>query len=339
MKIISKYLKLLPVFLLVLGLSGCSDDDDNNTPVPNTVVDVAIANGFSSLADALIRADLVLTLRGDGPFTVFAPDNAAFQALLDSNPAWNSIDDIEINLLTNVLLNHVIIGSEIPSSAITTDGVYANVGATGPGNNNLSLYARNNSGTVEINGGFASTAGANVTGADVAADNGVIHVINKVLLPPTVVDMALANPEFASLVASLTTAGQPDFVATLSTANGTMPAPFTVFAPTNAAFQALLDSNMMWNSPADIDSALLTEVLEHHVLAGNNVQSGDLNQSGDTMPTTLQGQTITITLPGTGGNIADITDGAGNDAGIIAVDVQTANGVIHVINAVLLPAT
>lgn len=347
MKIISKYLKLLPVFLLVLGLSGCSDDDDNNIQTTTTVLDVAITNGFTSLAAALQAADLVTTLQGDGPFTVFAPTNDAFQDLLDSNSSWNSIDDIDTDLLTTVLLNHVIIGSEVASSAITTAGIYANVGAEGPGNNNLSIYARNNDGTVEINGGDGTTAaprnGADVTLADQGADNGVVHVINKVLLPPTVVDMALANPEFGSLVASLFEAdgssANPMYVSTLSTANGTAPAPFTVFAPTNAAFQALLDSNMVWDTLADIDDDLLNAVLAHHVLAAQNVQSGDLNQSGDTVPTTLQGQTITISLPSTNGNIADIVDGAGNDAGIIAVDVQTANGVIHVINAVLLPAT
>ena len=100
MKIISKSLKLLTVFLLVLGITGCSSDDDNN--IPTTVVDIAVANGYTTLADALTRADLIATLRGDGPFTVFAPNNTAFQALLDSNPAWNSINDIEINLLTTV---------------------------------------------------------------------------------------------------------------------------------------------------------------------------------------------------------------------------------------------
>ncbi|MBT8245078.1 MAG: fasciclin domain-containing protein [Winogradskyella sp.] len=343
MKFISKNLKLLTVFLLVLGISACSDDDDNNIPTSTTVVDVAVTNGFTSLAEALTRANLVTTLQGVGPFTVFAPDNAAFQALLNSNPAWNTIDDIDIDLLTTVLKNHVVVGSTIPSSAISDVGVYTNVDATGPENNNLSLYARNNSGTVEINGGDGTTTaprnGADVTFADQNADNGVVHVINKVLLPPTIIDMALANPEFGSLVASLTTDGQPDFVSTLSTANGTSPAPFTVFAPTNAAFQALLDSNMMWNSPADIDTALLTAVLEHHVLAAQNVQSVDLVQNGTTSPVTLQGQTINIILPGTNGNIADVVDGAGNDAGIIAVDVQTSNGVIHVVNAVLLPAS
>ena len=339
MKKISYYFKLLPVFLLILMLTACSDDDYNNPPTTTTVVDVAVANGFDSLAAALIRADLITTLQGPGPFTVFAPTDDAFQDLLNTNSDWNTLNDISLDLLTTVLLNHVIIGTEVPSSAITADGVYANVGATGPNNTNLSIYARLNGTSVEINGGFSSTAGANVTTADVTADNGVIHVINKVLLPPTVVDMAIANPEFGSLVASLTTSGQPDFVTILSTSNGTSPAPFTVFAPTNAAFQALLDSNMMWNSPADIPSATLTAVLQHHVLAGNNVQSGDLTPNVTTSPATLQVQTIDIILPGTNGNIADVVDGAGNDAGITAVDVQTSNGVIHVVNAVLLPAS
>ncbi|TCK68780.1 putative surface protein with fasciclin (FAS1) repeats [Winogradskyella wandonensis] len=341
MKIISKYLKLLPVFIMVLGLTACSDDDDNNGPgvQTTTVVDVAVANGFDALAAALVRADLVTTLEGPGPFTVFAPTDDAFQDLLDTDPTWNSVNDIPLDLLTNVLLNHVIIGDNIASSELINLGSgYATTGATGPSNTNLSLYFNVDGGTVELNGGFDTSAGADVTTADVEATNGVVHVINKVLLPPTVVDMAIANDDFSSLVASLLEAdgstADPMYVATLS---GT--GPFTVFAPNNAAFQALLDSNMMWNSPADIDDALLNAVLAHHVVVGNNVQSGDLTPNGTTSPTTLQGQTIDITLPGTNGNIADVVDGAGNDAGIIAVDVQTSNGVIHVVNAVLLPAS
>ena len=336
---ISKSLKLLTVFILVLGITGCSDDD-TNVPTTNTIVDVAVANGFTSLAAALQATGLISTLQTDGPFTVFAPTNDAFDDLLTSTGLdLANLSFAEEELVRQILLNHVIIGSEVPSSAITSTGIYANTGADAPGNNNLSIYARNNNGTVEINGGVSTTAGANVTTPNVEADNGVIHVINKVLTLPTVVDMALTNPEFGSLIASLTTAGQPNFVSILSTDNRTSPAPFTVFAPTNAAFQALLDSNMMWNSPADIDSALLTAVLQHHVLAGNNVQSSDLTPNGTTSPETLQGQTIDITLPGTNGNIADVVDGAGNDAGIIAVDVQTSNGVMHFVNAVLLPAS
>ncbi|ARV08982.1 hypothetical protein BTO05_04795 [Winogradskyella sp. PC-19] len=345
MKIISKTFKLLTVFLLVLGITGCSDDDDN-TPTRTTVVDLAVANGYTSLAAALQATDLVTTLQLDGAYTVFAPSNDAFTDLLNATGLdLANLSTAEEELVRQILLNHVIIGTEVPSSAITATGIYANTGADAPGNNNLSIYARNNNGAFEINGGTTTTAGANVVLAEAnqQADNGIIHGIDKVLALPTVVDMALANPEFGSLVASLLEAdgssANPMYIATLSTANGTTPAPFTVFAPTNAAFQALLDSNMMWNTPADIDDDLLNAVLAHHVLAAQNVQSGDLNQTGTTSPTTLQGQTIDITLPGTNGNIADVVDGAGNDAGIIAVDVQTSNGVIHVVNAVLLPAS
>ena len=105
---------------------------------------------------------------------------------------------------------------------------------------------------------------------------------------------------------------------------------FTVFAPTNAAFDALA------SIPGE---AVLTQVLLHHVIGDNNVTSGDLTPDGDTVAASLQGDNITVTLPGSGDNIADITDGAGNsDIGVIAVDVQAGNGVIHVVNKVLLPS-
>jgi len=337
MKFISKYLKLLPVLLLVFVATSCSDDD-TNTPTSSTVVDVAIANGFTSLAAALQATDLVSTLQSASSVTVFAPTNDAFDDLLTATGIdLNDMTQAEEDLVTNILLNHVIIDAEISSSTIINAGSgYINSAAQGPGNNSLSLYYRVVNGVVQINGGTSTTAGANVTTADVEADNGVIHIIDKILALPTVVDMAIANPDFSSLVASLQEAdgstANPMYVNTLS-GNGT----FTVFAPNNAAFQDLLDTNMMWNSPADIDDDLLNSVLAHHVVNGNNVQSGDLNQSGDTMPTTLEGDMITITLPGTAPNIADITDGSGNELGIIAVDVQTNNGVIHVINAVMIP--
>ena len=104
---------------------------------------------------------------------------------------------------------------------------------------------------------------------------------------------------------------------------------FTVFAPTNSAFDAL---------PAVPDEPVLTQVLLHHVIAGANVRSGDLTDG--ISPMMLNMQNITINLPGTGNNIADVTDGAGNSGtGIVAVDVQAGNGVIHVIDTVLLPGS
>ena len=136
------------------------------------------------------------------------------------------------------------------------------------------------------------------------------------------------------MVEALTTATPAtDFVSVLS---GT--GPFTVFAPTSDAFQALLDSNAAWTTVDDIDEALLTSVLQHHVVTPGNVRSGDLTDG--ISPMTLEGDMITINLPGTGGNIADVTDGAGNTGiGIVVVDVQANNGVIHVLNTVLIPDT
>ena len=169
---------------------------------------------------------------------------------------------------------------------------------------------------------------------DIVATNGVIHAVDAVIDLPTVVTFAVADPTFDSLQAALTTDGQPDFVSILSDDG-----PFTVFAPTNDAFQALLDSNDMWDGLTDIDSGLLTSVLQHHVAEGNT-RSGDLTNPGNTPALTLEGDNITITLPGTGDNIADVTDGSGiDDIGITFVDVQASNGVIHVLNKVLIPDT
>ncbi|MFD1064096.1 fasciclin domain-containing protein [Winogradskyella litorisediminis] len=333
MKFILKNFKLLTVFLFVIGLTSCSDDD-NNPPTTTTVVDVAVANGFTSLAAALQATDLVSVLQGPGPFTVFAPTNDAFTDLLNTAQLdLNNLSTAEEELVRQILLNHVIVGSELDATAITsTAPSYRNTGASGVGNTNLSLFYNVNGSTVQLNGGSSTTAGANVTATNVEADNGVIHVIDKVLGLPTVVDMALANPDFSSLVGALTTSTPgTDFVTILSTENGTQPAPFTILAPNNAAFAALTAT------PSESE---LVAILQHHVIDGNNVQSSNLNQNGDTMPETLEGDLVTITLPGTNGNIANVTDGSGNsDIGIIAVDVQTTNGVIHVVNKVLIPNT
>ena len=179
---------------------------------------------------------------------------------------------------------------------------------------------------VQLNGA------ANVIQADVVGTNGVIHVVDNVIDLPTVVTHAVANPNFTTLVDALTTlTPMTDFVAVLSRTEGGngdgIDPDFTVFAPTNDAFSNLA------SIPGE---AVLTQVLLHHVIGASNIRSGDLTDG--VSPTMLNGQSITINLPGTGDNIADVTDGAGNSGiGIVAVDVQAVNGVIHVLNDVLLP--
>lgn len=286
-----------------------------------TIVDHALANpGFSNLVAALGAADggLVNVLSGDGPFTVLAPDDAAFTTFLDGTP----LGDVPTDALANILLNHVLAGSITSTDLVGLGNTYTNTSATGPGDNPISLYSN-------IDNGVRFNGVSSVATADVVGTNGIIHAVDAVIDIPTVVTFATADPNFSTLVAALTTlTPATDFVATLSTTNGTSPAPFTVFAPTNDAFAAL-DA-----IPAE---DVLTQVLLHHVLGDTNVTSGDLTDG--ISPTMLNGQAITINLPGTGSNIANVTDGAGNtDIGVIAVDVQAGNGVIHVLNKVMLPS-
>ncbi|MFD2542490.1 fasciclin domain-containing protein [Lacinutrix gracilariae] len=291
-----------------------------------TIVDHAVANSnFSNLVAALGAADgdLVNVLSGDGPFTVLAPDDNAFSTFLNGA----ALGDVDTAVLSQILLNHVIIGSTVTSSALVDAGAgYTNTGASGPGGNAMSLYY-NTSSDVVFNG--VST----VTQADVVGTNGIIHAVNTVIDIPTVVTFAAADPTFSTLVQALTTlTPATDFVSILSrteTGNADMLDPsFTVFAPTNDAFAALA---------AIPDEAPLTQILLHHVIKEANITSSMLNNPGDTTAATIEGDNITITLPGTGDNIADVTDGSGaTDIGIIAVDVQAGNGVIHVINKVMI---
>merc|ERR1712032_58800 len=284
-----------------------------------SIVDHAINNpNFSSLTLALIAEGLVEPLEGEGPFTVLAPVNDAFDVF--SNP--------DGNLLSQILLNHVVPGAITSENLEESADTYASTLATGPNDSAISIYANTADG-VRFNGV------SSVALADVIGTNGIIHAVDAVIDVPTVVTFAAANPNFTSLVAALAEAdgseADPMLIPTLSGEG-----PFTVFAPLNSAFDTLLNSNPAWNGVADIDDALLNSVLLHHVVSGN-VRSGDLEVGANVAPT-LEGDEITITLPGTEPNIADVTDGAGNsDIGIVAVDVQAGNGVIHVLNKVMLP--
>ena len=289
-----------------------------------SIVDHATANSeFDNLVGALTdegnTVDFVSVLSGtDEVYTVFAPVNAAFDAFTDP----------DMNPLQDVLLNHVVSGDVILESSLSTG--YDNVTmASFAEDEFLSLYVN-----TDADNTFNGVSSPVMDRTDIVATNGVIHAVDAVIDLPTVVTFAVADPTFDSLQAALTTDGQPDFVSILSDDG-----PFTVFAPTNDAFQALLDSNDMWDGLTDIDSGLLTSVLQHHVAEGNT-RSGDLTNPGNTPALTLEGDNITITLPGTGDNIADVTDGSGiDDIGITFVDVQASNGVIHVLNKVLIPDT
>ncbi|MFT4666755.1 MAG: putative surface protein with fasciclin (FAS1) repeats [Polaribacter sp.] len=312
------FLGLLCVNLFLF--SSCGSDDEDNEPSTEIVDIVATAQGvadLSMLVEAVIKTDLTATLQSDGPFTVFAPNNAAFQALLDTNADWSSIEDIPTAALTDILLFHVL-GANVNSTDLTDS--YVTTASLGPDDKQVALQ-------IDVTGGVVFNGSANPVTVDVEATNGTVHIINEVMLRPTVVNHALNNPAFSSLVAALTRTGNTtDFVAVLS-GDG----PFTVFAPTNDAFDALIAGSADWNSLDDIPEATLDAVLKYHVFGGGNVQAGQLTD-GQVVPM-LNGSDITIDLS----DGAKITTASGQSVDIIITDVQGTNGVVHAVNSVLLP--
>jgi len=295
------------------GFTACEDEE----PVQENILSLAQGNSdLTSLVAAVQRAGLTSALSdGNSQLTVFAPTNAAFSAFLSTN-GFANVDAVPVDVLKQIILNHVVSG-EVKSTALTTGYVstLATFGTNGPA---LSLFV-NTSGGVTLNGSVG------VTSADVDASNGVVHVVDEVIALPTVVTVATSNPNFTTLVAALTRPGlTTNFVNVLSGSG-----PFTVFAPTNDAFSALLTELGAPNLEA-VDNATLEAVLLYHV-ANGNVRSTDLTEGMSV--SSLGGGTFTIGLAGG----AKITDGQDRVSNITATDVQSANGVVHVIDKVIRP--
>ena len=306
--------KLLFGLFLAIGamffVTSCKDDAEDVTTLYNTLQKTP---ELSSLLAAVDRAGLASVLNDpEASLTVFAPTNAAFATLLNGA----ALESVPVDDLKNILLNHVVSGV-VKSTDLTTGYV-------------PSLLTFNNS-TIPVNLYVNLASGvvindATVTTADVEADNGVAHIVNKVIVPATVVNHALNNPAFSSLVAALTRSDLGvDYVTLLSGAG-----PFTVFAPTNDAFAALL-TELGGIGLNDIPTATLNAVLQYHVVNGANVRASTLVD--EQVVTTFGGGTFKIDLT-TGAQIVDAQNRVSN---IIITDVQGTNGVVHAIDKVLLP--
>ncbi|ESU28831.1 lipoprotein precursor [Flavobacterium limnosediminis JC2902] len=322
MKNISKVIKLSLLAIVASISFSCSDDDDMSNPAPvnNSITGIASRTAdLSILVDALTRANLTQTLDQSGAYTVFAPTNAAFTTFLRDN-GYASLEEVPVTALKEILLNHVVSGT-LNSSSLSTGYLKTLGKGSASASNTLSLFVNTSSG-VRLNGI------SNVTTPNITASNGVIHIVDAVIGLPTIVTHALANPNFTTLVSALTRADQPDFAGILS---GNANSPFTVFAPTNDAFGSLL-TELGATSLNDISQSTLENTLKYHVVAGANVLSSTL--TNNQMVTTFQGQSFTITTM----DGAKITDANNRVSTIIAVDVQASNGVIHVLDKVILPA-
>ena len=312
-----KKLVSLNKYLLAAGLAAtfvsCKDDDDMpGTPAVGNIAAVASGDAqFSTLVAALTKAELVTTLQGAGPFTVFAPNNAAF-----TKAGITSLNTLTKEALTPILTSHVVSG-EVKAADVKS-GVAKTVNA----NNNI--YLSKNADGVFINGNIK------VIATDVDASNGVIHVIDNVIVPPSksLVEVAQGNADFTELV-SLVLAADPAVATALSAASATG---LTVFAPTNAAFTELYKTTPKATLTAPANRPLLTNVLLYHVVPGR-VFSTDLpNVTGEVATANPSGK-VTFNLAG-GAKVIGKTSGNSN---ITAANILATNGVVHVIDKVLMP--
>ena len=287
----------LTLTLLIASTLPLSVNADANDDIPTN----AAATGVhDSLVAALTHVDLVTTLQGTGPFTVFAPTDQAFtDAGIDLND-FNTQE--EKDTLSDILLYHVLSGS-VPSSAVT-DGM-------------LATMVNGDKAKFGVSGSTVTVGTATVTTADVQASNGIIHVIDKVLMPPVdIPTTAQTTGIHTSLVAAVI---QADLLPTLQ---GT--GPFTVFAPTDQAFtDAGIDLAALDNPTG---KQTLSDILLYHVVSAE-VQSSDVTDcmSADA----ANGQPLSFTV----GSTVMV-----NDANVTSTDVVASNGLIHVIDKVLTPS-
>ena len=337
--------KLFTVFALfaVLALSvipAFAQDE------PGTIAEIVVASTeaetpeFTVLLAAVAAADPMFleALSSEGSWTVFAPTDAAFTALLEELGMTAEELLANTDLLNAVLAYHVVPGAFDAASVVALDG--ALIGTLLP---EMPL-------SITLDGESVMVNASTVVAADVMASNGIVHVIDAVLVPAldgmeapmemmeeptlsiaeTVVASTEADaPQFTVLLAAVA-AADPSILDTLT--NG---GPFTVFAPTDEAFAAALEALGLTAEELLADTATLNSVLAYHVIPGEFsaatvvAAAGGMMEDGVNVATLLPGTTVNISLDGETVMV--------NDATVIATDVYATNGVIHVIDAVLLP--
>ncbi len=294
-------------FLLLPLLAGSPADDSCASKGPENgpkdIVSTAVAAGnFQTLAAALEAADLIGALQGDGPFTVFAPTDEAFAALPEGT-VQTLLEPANRPLLQAILKFHVVAGD------YEADRVASSPWLTSLQGQRLPIAAQDG----------VRVAGAKVLAADLACSNGVIHVIDRVVLPTTadLVGLAVENGGFTTLAAALQAAGLVEALQ----GDG----PFTVFAPTDEAFAALPEGTVASLLKPE-NKAKLQAVLQYHVVAGKQMLGAALSAG---RADTLQGSGLPIRFVD-----GEVRVG---EARVLQADLEARNGVVHVIDRVLIP--
>ena len=333
-----KSIGFLSALVLSVTVVGCSDSESPAAPSPMTppaassgtggsslptIAGVATSNAnFTTLVAALSKAGLVSTFSGAGSFTVFAPTNAAFDAAAvaligPGKTGQDLVNALDVATLTAVLKFHVVGDSRNAQAVLASSQI---------------VMLDGNATAIALKSGSPFINSSKIVSTDIQASNGIVHVIDAVLLPPgvaksattsdqTIAAIAAGNPDFSTLVAALQKAGLVQVL------NGTQK--FTVFAPTNAAFDEAAKQLHLRNGMelvAQLDVKTLTAVLTYHVIAGETkaaavVAADQLHMlSGVAADVSVRGGKVFI-----------------DDAQILSTDIPASNGVIHVLGGVMLP--
>jgi len=304
--------KLMLIPALAFGLVACNSEDTPEPMPQNDIIDVVVANNdFNTLEAAITQAGLVETLRSTGPFTVFAPTDNAFGDYLGNNNL--SAEQLLANpALSDILTYHVVSGSVMASQVSPGPVPTVNTG---------DFYV-----SQDVEGNFWINGSARIIETDISASNGVIHVLDYVIYPPSqsIAEIAVgmtegAEPEFTQLVGALSRAG---LVEAVSGNDGDL----TVFAPTDAAFQALYTA-LGVNGYNDIPLETLTAVLTAHVVPARAF-SQELRQDM-TLDTLNPDARLSVDLAGL------TVGGAALNADML--NIHATNGVIHVLDEVIVP--
>ncbi len=310
----------LLILAVVSSFTSCDKDDDIYPQLGedprNLDQIISETPELSSLNQTLVQVGIDSVLRATTTYTVFAPTNSAFGEV--------DITGMTDDELENLLLNHVL-GTVTADFASSLSTGYRPSLATGPEGNFLSMFINTGDG-IRLNDD-ASLGSSNGIGST----NGVLHIIDGVLVPPTVRNHVNANPEFSKLAEALELTGLDETLAAIDAESEAYP--LTLFAPTNAAFEALIaqvNGAFGWSTLSDIPVDILTQILSYHVVTGENTLSSVI---ADTEQITLHGDTFTVNAESL------ITDGSYTQTSFSLLDVQGINGVMHGIDKVLIPAS
>jgi uncharacterized surface protein with fasciclin (FAS1) repeats len=311
----------LIAFITGILFTSCSQEDNVNSKKETSYGLMSNKEDLSTFTHALEITGLSSQLSSTEMYTVFAPSNTAFSNFLAENN-FNTVDAVPANILREILLNHIISG-EINKVDLPISG-YLHTEAKGFASavNPLSIYFRKVDGITVINGM------ATINNSDIKTSNGVIHLIDHVLEFPSIVDQVVANPNLSTLFTIMDTNSQYDFVSELSGVNN---GPYTFYAPMDSAFPSLLTELGVPNLSA-IDDATKAKVLKYHMVITTNSLSNSLTNGSSF--NTLEGDSFSIQNTSANFRVIDINSRLAN---VTTKDIQCYNGVIHMIDRVLLP--